>query len=126
MGRFLFVSPRSGPRPATNLQWAHFPDSFNRFPSEVAENQALQPCVHVTTKICFRDSQIEMADGAGGKASRRLVEGLFAPLLFGPSIEPLGDTAHLEINGACLAITASYEGTRVIDMLVGDPLPRIC
>jgi hydrogenase expression/formation protein HypE len=40
-----------------------------------------------------------MAHGAGGKASRRLVEGLFAPLLFGPSTEPLGDAAHLDING---------------------------
>ena len=45
-------------------------------------------------KIRFRDSQIEMAHGAGGKASRRLVEGLFAPLLFGSSAEPLGDAAH--------------------------------
>ncbi len=35
------------------------------------------------SKVRFRDSQIEMAHGAGGKASRRLVEGLFAPLLFG-------------------------------------------
>ena len=32
-------------------------------------------------KIRFRDAQMEMAHGAGGKASRRLVEGLFAPLL---------------------------------------------
>ena len=42
-------------------------------------------------KIRFRDPQIEMAHGAGGKASRRLVEGLFAPLFFGNSTEPLGD-----------------------------------
>jgi hydrogenase expression/formation protein HypE len=56
-------------------------------------------------KIRFRDPQIEMAHGAGGKASRRLVEGLFAPLLFGPSIEPLGDAAHLNISGAPVAIT---------------------
>ena len=35
------------------------------------------------TKIRFREPQIEMAHGAGGKASRRLVEELFAPLLFG-------------------------------------------
>ena len=41
----------------------------------------------------FRDPQIEMAHGAGGKASRRLVEGLFAPLLFDPLAEPLGDAA---------------------------------
>ena len=34
------------------------------------------------TKIKFREPQIEMSHGAGGKASRRLVEGLFAPLAF--------------------------------------------
>ncbi len=59
----------------------------------------------VLPKIRFRDSQIEMAHGAGGKASRRLVEGLFAPLLFGGSPEPLGDAAHLNINGTRIAIT---------------------
>jgi hydrogenase expression/formation protein HypE len=56
-------------------------------------------------KIRFRDPQVEMAHGAGGKASRRLVEGLFAPLLFGSLTEPLGDAAHLSINGTRLAIT---------------------
>jgi hydrogenase expression/formation protein HypE len=56
-------------------------------------------------QIRFRDSQIEMAHGAGGKASRRLVEGLFAPLLFGSSTEPLADAAHLNVNGTRLAIT---------------------
>lgn len=57
-------------------------------------------------KIRFRDSQIEMAHGAGGKASRRLVEGLFAPLLFGSSHEPLSDAAHFQLNGIGLAMTA--------------------
>jgi hydrogenase expression/formation protein HypE len=59
-------------------------------------------------KIRFRDPQIEMAHGAGGKASRRLVEGLFAPLLFPASAveAPLGDAAYLEINGARIAFTA--------------------
>ena len=46
-----------------------------------------------------------MAHGAGGKASRRLVEGLFAPLLYGSSAEPLGDAAQLSIDGAHIAIT---------------------
>jgi hydrogenase expression/formation protein HypE len=55
--------------------------------------------------VRFREPQIEMAHGAGGKASRRLVEGLFAPLLFGASTEPLGDAAHLQINGTRVAIT---------------------
>src|SRR5271155_3142596 len=57
------------------------------------------------TKIRFREPQIEMAHGAGGKASRRLVEGLFAPILFGASAEPLGDAAHVNINGTRVAVT---------------------
>ena len=56
-------------------------------------------------KVRFRDPQIEMAHGAGGKASRRLVEGLFAPLLFGSLREPLGDAAHVEIDGTRIAMT---------------------
>jgi len=56
-------------------------------------------------KIRFREPQIEMAHGAGGKASRRLVEGLFAPLLFGSAIGPLGDAAHIQINGTRIAMT---------------------
>jgi hydrogenase expression/formation protein HypE len=57
------------------------------------------------SKIKFREPQIEMAHGAGGKASRRLVEGLFAPLLFGPGQGPLGDAAHIQINGTRIAMT---------------------
>jgi hydrogenase expression/formation protein HypE len=55
--------------------------------------------------IRFRDPQIEMAHGAGGKASRRLVEGLFAPLLFENANAPLGDAARVNIDGASVAIT---------------------
>jgi hydrogenase expression/formation protein HypE len=55
--------------------------------------------------VRFRDPQIEMAHGAGGKASRRLVEGLFAPLLFPGSAEPLSDAAHLKVNGTQIAFT---------------------
>jgi hydrogenase expression/formation protein HypE len=56
-------------------------------------------------KINFREPQIEMAHGAGGKASRRLVEGLFAPLLFGAAPGPLGDAAQVQINGTRIAMT---------------------
>src|ERR1700722_15873244 len=60
----------------------------------------------VLSKIRFRDPQIEMAHGAGGKASRRLVQGLFAPLLFGDSTGPLGDAAQLNVGGVQIAFTA--------------------
>jgi hydrogenase expression/formation protein HypE len=63
------------------------------------------PLVVASPKLRFRDTQIEMAHGAGGKASRRLVEELFVPLLYGASREPLGEAAHLNINGGRLAIT---------------------
>ncbi len=53
----------------------------------------------------FREPQIEMAHGAGGKATRRLVDGLFAPLLLDPAGPSLGDAAQLQIDGARLAIT---------------------
>ena len=56
-------------------------------------------------KIRFREPQIEMAHGAGGKASRRLIEGLFAPYLYGASTSPLGDAAHLDLGGTRVAIT---------------------
>jgi hydrogenase expression/formation protein HypE len=55
--------------------------------------------------IRFRDPQIEMAHGAGGKASRRLVEGLFAPLLFESHGGPLNDAATVDIDGTKVAIT---------------------
>src|ERR1700678_2083215 len=59
----------------------------------------------VRPAVRFQDSQIEMAHGAGGKASRRLVEGLFAPILCGASTEPLGDAAHIDISGTRIAMT---------------------
>src|SRR5579883_2217491 len=57
-------------------------------------------------KIRFRDAQIEMAHGAGGRASRRLIEGLLAPLLFEQPGEPLTHAPQVSVNGAQLAITA--------------------
>ena len=51
----------------------------------------------------FSDSQIDMAHGAGGKASRRLVEGLIAPLL--GVCGPLTDAAPLMLGEAGIAIT---------------------
>jgi hydrogenase expression/formation protein HypE len=71
-------------------------------PTQVDDAPQAPPAL---AKIRFREPQIEMAHGAGGKASRRLVEGLFAPLLFASSSEPLGDAAHLDFGGTKIAIT---------------------
>jgi hydrogenase expression/formation protein HypE len=51
-------------------------------------------------------AQIDMAHGAGGKASRRLIEGLIVPALANPALEALSDAAVLTIDGKRLATTA--------------------
>jgi hydrogenase expression/formation protein HypE len=56
--------------------------------------------------VRFTDRQIDMAHGAGGLASRRLIEGLLAPIFGGPLLAPLTDAATLEIGGLRLAMTA--------------------
>ncbi len=57
-------------------------------------------------RVRFKDPQIEMAHGAGGKASRRLVEGLIAPILIESCDRALGDAAHVHLGEAAMAITA--------------------
>ena len=46
-----------------------------------------------------------MAHGAGGKATRRLIDGLFVPLLYAPGAGELGDAAQVEIDGTRVAMT---------------------
>jgi hydrogenase expression/formation protein HypE len=50
----------------------------------------------------FRDEQITMAHGAGGKATQSLIEGLLAPA-FG--LDELGDSGAVTVNGTGLAMT---------------------
>jgi hydrogenase expression/formation protein HypE len=53
----------------------------------------------------FRDDQITMAHGAGGKASRTLVEGLFAQAFSNDSLAELADAARVPVLGMSVAIT---------------------
>ncbi|HVS66097.1 MAG TPA: hydrogenase expression/formation protein HypE [Thermoanaerobaculia bacterium] len=58
-----------------------------------------------TPRARFQDRQIEMAHGAGGKASRRLVEGLIAARFGGGLSSALEDAAVLDLDGRRLAFT---------------------
>ena len=53
----------------------------------------------------FRDERITMAHGAGGKATRSLIEGLFVPALGGASLAELGDAGRVSADGVPLAFT---------------------
>jgi hydrogenase expression/formation protein HypE len=55
--------------------------------------------------VKLRDDVVTLAHGAGGKATRALVEGLFLEELRNPALEPLGDAALVDLDGARLAFT---------------------
>ena len=53
----------------------------------------------------FRDKQITMAHGAGGKATQTLIEGLFVPAFRSDSLEAMGDAGTVTVDGVGLALT---------------------
>jgi hydrogenase expression/formation protein HypE len=53
----------------------------------------------------FRDEQINMAHGAGGKATQILIEGLLVPAFGGAALEEMGDAAIFGVDGLELAMT---------------------
>jgi hydrogenase expression/formation protein HypE len=53
----------------------------------------------------FRDGQITMAHGAGGKATQTLIEGLLAPAFDNPALNEMGDAGAITVDGVGLAVT---------------------
>jgi hydrogenase expression/formation protein HypE len=68
----------------------------------------------------LRDEIVTLAHGAGGKATRALVESLFLEELSNPLLEPLGDSALLELNGSRLAFTTDTYVVKPIVFPGGD------
>jgi hydrogenase expression/formation protein HypE len=66
------------------------------------------------------EAVITLADGAGGIASRRLVEGLFLEELRNPLLEPLGDAAVVGTNGTRFAVTTDSYVVRPLRFPGGD------
>jgi hydrogenase expression/formation protein HypE len=53
----------------------------------------------------FRDAQITMAHGAGGKATQGLIEGLLAPAFASEALGELADAAAVSVGGTELSLT---------------------
>jgi hydrogenase expression/formation protein HypE len=53
----------------------------------------------------FRDEHINMAHGAGGKATQSLIEGLLAPAFENETLSELADAGAFTVDGAQLALT---------------------
>jgi hydrogenase expression/formation protein HypE len=54
----------------------------------------------------FRDPQITLAHGAGGKATQTLIEGLLVPAFGGATLADMGDAGTIDIAGARVAMTS--------------------
>lgn len=84
--------------------------------------------------VRFGDSQIEMSHGSGGRATRRLIEGMIAPLLANEFLAPLGDSALLDLGGARIALTADsfvvhplqFPGGSIGELAVNGTVNDLC
>src|SRR5215471_17636644 len=52
-----------------------------------------------------REERITMSHGAGGKATQTLIEAIFLDAFRNPLLEPLEDSARLEVGAATVALT---------------------
>ncbi|MEO8593879.1 MAG: hydrogenase expression/formation protein HypE [Candidatus Solibacter sp.] len=72
----------------------------------MTEQQVLERIEHARrAKAVLREERITMAHGAGGKASRTLVDAVFLEAFRNPLLEPLEDQAVFELNGTRFALT---------------------
>src|SRR4029079_18729315 len=53
----------------------------------------------------FRDERINMAHGAGGKATQSMIEGLFVPAFGSEALAAMGDAGRVDADGTQLALT---------------------
>jgi hydrogenase expression/formation protein HypE len=77
-------------------------------PSEVSEREQKVLSIIETArakKQKFRDSQITMAHGAGGKATQGLIEGLLVPAFANETLEAMADAGTVDVLGGQIAMT---------------------
>ena len=70
--------------------------------------------------------RILMGHGSGGTLSAQLMRDIFLPAFSNPILDCLDDQAVVGISGVRVTMRTVFGTTRVVDMLAGDQLPRIC
>jgi hydrogenase expression/formation protein HypE len=77
-------------------------------PSEVSEREQKVLSIIETARAKrskFRDAQITMAHGAGGKATQSLIEGLLVPAFANATLEAMADAGTVSVLGGNVAMT---------------------
>ena len=71
-----------------------------------AEQRVLDTIERVRARpLRFRDDQVTMAHGAGGKATQSLIEGLLVPAFGSEALAALADAGTVSVGGTALAFT---------------------
>ncbi len=70
----------------------------------------------------LKETHVTLSHGSGGKATQRLVEGLFARLLANPLLDEMGDAAVLPLNGDGLGASPDDRLAFTTDSFVVRPL----
>jgi hydrogenase expression/formation protein HypE len=84
----------------------HAKGSPQPLPGTVREEQVLERIDRARrSRARVKEQRITMSHGAGGKATRTLVEAIFLDAFRNPLLEPLEDAAQLHFNGARVALT---------------------
>ena len=84
----------------------HARGSPQPLPGTVREEQVLERIDRARrSRARVKEQRITMSHGAGGKATRTLVEAIFLDAFRNPLLEPLEDAAQLHFNGARVALT---------------------
>jgi hydrogenase expression/formation protein HypE len=77
-------------------------------PSDVSEREQKVLNIIETARAKrqkFRDTQITMAHGAGGKATQSLIEGLLVPSFANETLEAMADAGTVSVHGGNVAMT---------------------
>ncbi|MDX6286484.1 MAG: hydrogenase expression/formation protein HypE [Frankiales bacterium] len=90
----------------TTGQMDHQTEDLHQPPQSDRERQVLDRIEKARKrKPKVREELVTLAHGAGGKASRTLIEAVFVDAFRNPTLEQLEDGASLEVGGARLALT---------------------
>ncbi len=87
-------------------------------PSEVSEREQKVLNIIETARAKrqkFRDTQITMAHGAGGKATQGLIEGLLVPAFANDTLEAMADAGTVSVLGGQVAMTTDSFVVNPID-----------
>ncbi len=74
----------------------------------------------------LRHETVQLAHGAGGRLSQALMQRVFMPHLHNSFLDLLDDQAKLDLPPGMVVMRTAFGSQRILDLPLGEQLPRIC